>query len=115
MKAKLFAELMESVHEAAAHARGEISLRTTEMPSPPEPMRSTEVKRVRARLRASQALFAGMLNVSPRLVQAWEAGRREPSGPALVLLHLIKERPELLVPRAGSRRRSRRGREARTL
>ena len=98
MKATLFAQLMESAHEAAAHARGEISLRTTVMPRPPARMRPVDVKRVRARLRASQALFAGMLNVSTQLVQAWEAGRRAPSGPALVLLHLIKERPELLAP-----------------
>ena len=105
MKAGLFAQLMESAHEAAAHARGELSLRTTLMPRPPARMRSVDVKRVRARVRASQALFAGMLNVSTQLVQAWEAGRRAPSGPALVLLNLIKERPELLVPPVARRRK----------
>jgi putative transcriptional regulator len=104
MKASLFSQLMESAHEAAAHARGEISLRTTVMPRPPARMRSVDVKRVRGRLRASQALFAGMLNVSTQLVQAWEAGRRAPCGPALVLLNLIRERPELLTPPMPRRR-----------
>jgi hypothetical protein len=41
-------------------------------------------------------VFARYLNVSTKLVQAWEAGRRVPEGPALVLLHIAVEQPELI-------------------
>jgi putative transcriptional regulator len=89
MKAELFDQLLDSVRDAAAWQRGELSLRTTSLPRPPARMRAADVRRVRTRLRASQAVFAGMLNVSTKLVQAWEAGRRQPAGPALVLLHIV--------------------------
>jgi putative transcriptional regulator len=54
------------------------------------------VKRVRAALHASQAVFARYLNVSTKLVQAWEANRRTPDGPALVLLHIAARQPHLI-------------------
>ena len=53
-------------------------------------------KRVRASLHASQAVFARYLNVSTKLVQAWEANRRTPDGPALVLLHIAARQPQLI-------------------
>lgn len=73
MKDELFAELMESAEEALDHARGKRELRTTVLPLPPEPMAAAEVKQLRSRLNASQAVFAHYLNVSTKLVQAWEA------------------------------------------
>ena len=96
MKAETFAELVDSMNEALDHTRGKRSLRTTTLPRPPAPFNSRAVKRVRAQLRASQAVFAGYLNVSSKLVQAWEAGRRRPEGPALVLLHIAASQPGVI-------------------
>lgn len=96
MKNEMFAELLESAHEALEHARGKRSLRTTTLPFPPAPLNGRAVKRVRAALHASQAVFARYLNVSTRLVQAWEADRRTPKGPALVLLHLAAQEPGVI-------------------
>ena len=96
MKAKTFAELVGSMKEALEHAQGKRDLRTTTLPLPPPPLHSRAVKRVRAALHVSQAVFARYLNVSTKLVQAWEGGRRVPEGPALVLLHIAAEKPELL-------------------
>jgi putative transcriptional regulator len=96
MKKEMFADLMGSAQEALEHARGKRSLRTTTLPLPPRPLDGRAVKRVRATLRASQAVFARYLNVSTKLVQAWEGDRRSPEGPALVLLHLAAKQPELL-------------------
>ena len=45
---------------------------------------------------ASQAVFARYLNVSTKLVQAWEANHRTPDGPALVLLHIAARQPHLI-------------------
>jgi len=71
------------------------SLRTTSLPQPP-PMTAVAVKKVRAALHASQAVFARYLNVSTKLVQAWEANRRTPEGPALVLLHIVAKQPQVV-------------------
>ncbi len=96
MRNEMFADLMESAHEALEHAQGKRSLRTTTLPLPPKPMNGIAVKRVRAALRASQAVFARYLNVSTKLVQAWESNRRRPEGPALVLLHIAARQPETI-------------------
>ena len=57
-----------------------------------------------------QAVFARYLNVSTKLVQAWEAGRRHPDGPALVLLHIAERQPGLIetVRQSAERRTPRR-------
>lgn len=96
MKTETFGELLGSMKEALEHAEGKRNLRTTTMPLPPAPLDGRAVKRARAALHASQAVFARYLNVSTKLVQAWEAGRRVPEGPALVLLHIAAEQPELI-------------------
>ena len=96
MKSELFAELLMSANQALEHARGKRSLRTTVLPQPPKPMTAAEIRRVRDAMQASQAVLARYLNVSPKLVQAWEAERRSPTGPALVLLRMMKREPAVV-------------------
>jgi putative transcriptional regulator len=60
-------------------------------------MSAAAVQRLRKKLKVSQAVLAHYLNVSTKLVQAWEFGRRKPDGPALLLLRLAARRPELLI------------------
>lgn len=105
----MFAELLASTNEALEHARGRRDLRTTVLPRAPEPMNARDVRRVRSCFDASQAVFASYLNVSTKLVQAWEAGRRTPDGAALRLLRLAERTPELLLssvvpPERGSKK-----------
>jgi putative transcriptional regulator len=38
-----------------------------------------------------------LLNISPRTVQAWEQGAREPSDAALKLLSIADKHPEVLL------------------
>ena len=51
-----------------------------------------EIKRLRLRERASQAVFAAYLNTSVSTVQKWEIGEKKPSGPALKLLDLVERK-----------------------
>jgi putative transcriptional regulator len=95
MKSDLFAELLAAANDALEHAKGKRDLRSTTLPRLPDPMSADDVRRVRERLQASQAVLARYLNVSTKLVQAWEAEERSPSGPALVLLRLIEQQPGL--------------------
>lgn len=72
MKSDLFAQLMRSVGEAEEHARGKRDLRTTVLPEPPAEMRAADIRTMRKKLNASQAVFASCLNVSAQLVRAWD-------------------------------------------
>jgi DNA-binding transcriptional regulator YiaG len=96
MKPELFAELLGAANEALEHAQGKRSLRSTALPPLPKPMTAREVRGTRSALQASQGVLARYLNVSTKLVQAWEAGERVPSGPALVLLRIIEQQPGLV-------------------
>ncbi|WP_260986188.1 helix-turn-helix domain-containing protein [Bordetella genomosp. 13] len=57
---------------------------------PPVPSYSAaEIKALRLRHRASQAVFAAYLNTSASTVQKWERGDKHPNGPSLKLLDLV--------------------------
>lgn len=95
-----FAELMQSAEQALAYERGEDKgYRVTQVvvPKPPQPMSSREIAGLRKRLNYSQSVFARVLNVSTKTVQAWEQGARVPSDAALKLLTIAKKRPEVLL------------------
>jgi putative transcriptional regulator len=57
--------------------------------SPVEPLSPDEIRALRLRENASQAVFALHLNVTIGLVRQWELGERKPSGAALKLLTLV--------------------------
>jgi len=60
----------------------------------PRARRAAQVRRLRtATLGVSQALFAQLLGVSPKLVEAWESGRNTPAGPVCRLFELIERDP----------------------
>jgi putative transcriptional regulator len=62
----------------------------------PEPRArdAAQVKRLRTTtLGVSQAVFARLLGVSPKLVEAWESGRNTPAGPVRRLFELIERNP----------------------
>jgi len=114
MKKDLFAELMQSMGEAVEHARGKRDLRTTVLPESPAAMSAADVRAMRKKLNASQAVFARCLNVSAQLVRAWEADRRHPDGAALRLLDIGRREPAIVFPAlVGSTRRVPLGKRAR--
>lgn len=58
----------------------------------PKSYSAYEIKRLRLREKASQAVFAAYLNTSVSTVQKWEIGEKKPSGPALKLLDLVERK-----------------------
>ena len=48
-----------------------------------------QIRRLRKRNKASQAVFAAYLNTSVSTIQKWEQGQKKPSGIALKLLNLV--------------------------
>lgn len=92
-------EVMASVHEMMEgfHQSGPIDKRTmrefdegclTDI----QPLEPGEIKSIREREHISQPVFARYLNVSKGLVSDWERGVKKPSGPALRLLTIVKNK-----------------------
>lgn len=76
-----------------------LTCRTIRLPQAPPTITSVEIADLRQkRLRLSQQVFASVLNVSLKTVQAWEQGRNAPCGPALRLLWLLAAEPKMLEP-----------------
>lgn len=50
---------------------------------------AAQIRRLRQRVKASQAVFAACLNTSASTVQKWEQGQKRPNGPSLKLLDLV--------------------------
>ncbi len=91
MKPKMFDELLQSVQEGARILKGE------NKPSRRFEVTPTSVKEIRERYHLTQAEFAELLGVSLRTYQNWEQGRREPEGPAKVLLKIAAVHPEAIL------------------
>ncbi len=50
---------------------------------------SKEIRKLREKSRASQGVFAALLNVNPSTVQKWEQGSVRPQNAALKLLDIV--------------------------
>src|SRR5438034_3782826 len=92
-----FGQIMKSVEEMVAYESGEkLPLRVTRVAIPlksPIKMSKHRIVGIRKRLRCSRLNFARILNVSPRTLEAWEQGVREPSDAALKLLSIADKHP----------------------
>ena len=52
---------------------------------------------IRTKLALTQSAFAGLLGVSLRTLQDWEQGRWRPQGPAVSLLRIAEQHPDVFV------------------
>lgn len=95
------ADLVRSVEAFTGHVTGRqkltLRMRTLRLPKPAKLVRPAEIRAIRRKLNASQAVFAALLNVAPVTAASWESGRRKPTGPALRLLDLARRRPDVLL------------------
>src|SRR5450759_3583535 len=96
MRKQYRSPLMASIHETAEglHSAGAIDKRTerefNDLCLPPvRPLEPTEIRALRLREGASQAVFARYLNVTTGLVSQWERGEKRPQGASLKLLTLV--------------------------
>ncbi len=88
--------VMASIHETAEglHAAGVLDKQTmrkfdTACLTPVRPLSSDEIRALREREGASQAVFARYLNVTTGLISQWERGEKHPQGASLKLLSLV--------------------------
>jgi putative transcriptional regulator len=89
-------DVMASIHETAEglHAAGVMDKQTMRKfdeacLTPVRPLSGAEIRALREREGASQAVFARYLNVTTGLVSQWERGEKHPQGASLKLLALV--------------------------
>lgn len=90
---------MASIHETAEglHSAGILDKRTmrdfdTSCLTPVLPLDPDQIRAIRIRESASQAVFARHLNVTTGLVSQWERGEKRPQGASLKLLSLVERK-----------------------
>jgi putative transcriptional regulator len=97
MRKELFDELLQSVKEMKDIQAGRLKpsrvTRLTDLVDANTP----NVAALRARFKLSQAKFAALLGISVDTLQNWEQKRRQPDGPAKVLLRIARTHPEALL------------------
>ncbi len=87
---EFFHEIMSSVDETMeASKKGQ--LKETIIIKPVKQYDAAGVKKIRNSLHMTQTVFAGMIGVSQKTVEAWESGRNTPMGPASRVLDLLTE------------------------
>lgn len=77
-------DLIQSLNEALAHAKGEGSAMVHEPVHPGE---------IRRRAKLTQAQMAPLMGMSLSGYRKWEQGQRQVSGPAAALLRIIDKEP----------------------
>ncbi|MFA6037348.1 MAG: helix-turn-helix domain-containing protein [Legionellales bacterium] len=84
MNKKDFDQLLTSIRQAGAIRKGRAA-----------PARQfLDVSQIRSEIGLSQMEFAQLIHISLPTLRNWEQKRRAPSGPALSLLTIIKNRPK---------------------
>jgi putative transcriptional regulator len=99
----LFDNLKEGLHSAIQLESGKRvrGVRITKIIITPLRKRSpTQIRNLRVNLNMTQSVFAGVLGVSKKAVEAWEAGTKSPSGPALRMLEIL-EKESIVLERVG--------------
>lgn len=97
----LFERLQQGLKEGIAHTKGEMTLRTVNLPADPPEIDGKTLAALRKQAAMSQAVFAKMLNVSPKTLQSWEQGVRRPSDASRRLIQIFSTNPEVVCRSAG--------------
>lgn len=91
--------ILEAVHEGAkglhdAGLMNDVTMREFDALCLPKIKKfsATQIKRIRTRNKASQAVFAAYLNTSKSTIQKWEQGAKSPNGPSLKLLNMVDQK-----------------------
>lgn len=82
--------VIKGLHQALAHARGDLELSEYTVTVPDR----VDIARLRKMLGLSQRAFAQRFGLDVTAVHAWEQGRRRPDRAARILLAVIAKEPE---------------------
>ncbi|MGB5792079.1 NadS family protein [Poseidonibacter sp.] len=91
MEKEMFEELLSSVKETKDIMNGK------KEPSRKFYIEEPNAKDIRKKLHLTQNQFAALMNISIHTLRNWEQGRRQPEGPAKVLLNVANNHPDILI------------------
>ena len=94
-KTKIFAaihETAEGLHNAGIMDKKTMREFDESCLMPVEKLAPDQIRAIREGSMTSQSVFARYLGVTPGLISQWERGEKSPSGPALKLLALVKNK-----------------------
>lgn len=97
----LFERLKAGLEEGIAHAKGNLELKTVEVPEAPPEIDAATLVALREAAAMSQSLFAKVLYVSTKTVQSWEQGVRVPSLSTRRLIQIFAAEPEMVCRTVG--------------
>jgi putative transcriptional regulator len=94
MKKKSLADdILEGLEQALAYTQGKnvpgLTVKNIKI-KPVKEIKPAGIKKVRKSLHMSQQIFAEILGVSKKTIEAWENGSRKPTGSALRLIEILK-------------------------
>ena len=98
MRSDVFEELLESVRQGGQILRGERAPSRVFGGSEPN------AGKIRRSYGLSQDKFAKLMGISVATLRNWEQGRRNPEGPARVLLRVAAKYPEVVLDVVSGRR-----------
>lgn len=92
----LYESIMDGLQEAIALERGETTQAVRHRLSLHEVKPSfapAEIRQIRLNANMTQGIFAAVIGVTPKAVEAWEGGRSKPDGAARRTIGLLQENP----------------------
>ena len=94
----VYDSIIKGLNEAVQYEKKELRNVKTDriFVASPSRYRGEEIRRIRVEQHLTQQTFASVLGVSKKTVEAWEAGRNVPQGPAQRMLELMHKDRNLL-------------------
>jgi putative transcriptional regulator len=90
-----YSSIVKGLEEAIEYEKGNLKgvKRHVVTVRPLTVYQADKIKKIRTKLELSQTAFASVIGVSKKSVEAWEAGKNIPQGPAQRMLELLDKRP----------------------
>lgn len=91
----VFNSITKGLDEAIKHEKGIIKAKRVKLTVAPVPtFNATEIKTLRNDMEMTQVIFAAVMGVSTKTVEAWESGKNKPDGAAKRMLSILKIDPD---------------------
>lgn len=89
--------IIKGLEEAICYENKTIKARRVKVRVAPVPCyRAKYIKSIRGKVGLNQTAFSSVLGVSQKTVEAWEAEKCIPQGPAQRMLELIDKKPDII-------------------
>lgn len=90
--------ILQSLNEAIEFERGDKTKARSKLVEiiPIPNFSAKEVKEIRIKLNLTQNMFAELMGVSIKTIEAWESGRNVPNGTAQRMMSILNDEPQIM-------------------